>query len=204
MRSVGYRGCHRAPVWSRRVVYAGAVIAGTAAASVFVSGQPANAGPAHNWSGVAQCESSGDWHINTGNGFYGGLQFVQSTWDAYGGQRYAARADLASESAQIAVAERVLASQGVGAWPVCGKYLTGGSTPGTATVIAQQQATTRRTVTAPHSLGTGDRYIVRSGDTLSRIARAHQIRGGWRALARLNAGSIANPNLIYPNQAIRL
>lgn len=76
-----------------------------------------------NWDAVAQCESGGNWSINTGNGFYGGLQFTQSTWDAYGGQAYAARADLASRESQIAVAERVYASQGSGAWPVCGANL---------------------------------------------------------------------------------
>jgi uncharacterized protein YabE (DUF348 family) len=77
----------------------------------------------HNWDAVAACESGGDWSINTGNGFYGGLQFTISTWDAYGGQAYAPRADLASRDAQISVAERVLASQGSGAWPVCGANL---------------------------------------------------------------------------------
>jgi uncharacterized protein YabE (DUF348 family) len=77
----------------------------------------------HNWDAVAACESGGDWSINTGNGFYGGLQFTISTWDAYGGQSYAPRADLASRDAQISVAERVLAAQGPGAWPVCGANL---------------------------------------------------------------------------------
>ena len=80
----------------------------------------------HNWDGVAQCESGGNWSINTGNGYYGGLQFSQSTWEGYGGGDYAARADLASKDQQIDIAERTLASQGVGAWPVCGAYLTGG------------------------------------------------------------------------------
>jgi hypothetical protein len=72
---------------------------------------------------VAQCESGGDWHINTGNSFYGGLQFTLSTWLAFGGGRYAPRADLATPAQQIAIAERVLASQGSGAWPICSKYL---------------------------------------------------------------------------------
>jgi Transglycosylase-like domain len=73
-----------------------------------------------NWDAIAQCESSGNWAINTGNGFYGGLQFAQSTWDAYGGTAYAPSASQASASQQIAVANRVLAGQGIGAWPVCG------------------------------------------------------------------------------------
>lgn len=85
-------------------------------------------GGAHDWSGVAQCESGGNWKINTGNGFYGGLQFTASTWAAFGGTAFAPRADLASVGQQIAVAERVLAGQGIGAWPVCGKRLTGGTT----------------------------------------------------------------------------
>jgi len=77
----------------------------------------------HNWDGVAQCESGGNWSINTGNGYYGGLQFSPSTWDAFGGSAYAPRADLAAKSQQIAVAERVLAEQGPGAWPTCGANL---------------------------------------------------------------------------------
>jgi LysM repeat protein len=74
-----------------------------------------------NWDAVAQCESGGNWHINTGNGFYGGLQFTAGTWLAYGGGAFAARADLTSREAQITIAERVLAGQGIGAWPVCGR-----------------------------------------------------------------------------------
>lgn len=73
-----------------------------------------------NWDAIAQCESGGNWAINTGNGYTGGLQFTQGTWDAYGGGQYAASANQASRSAQIAVAQRVLAGQGIGAWPVCG------------------------------------------------------------------------------------
>jgi len=69
------------------------------------------------------CESGGNWSINTGNGYYGGLQFNSSTWAAYGGLSYAPRADLASRAEQIAVAEKVLANQGAGAWPTCGKSL---------------------------------------------------------------------------------
>jgi hypothetical protein len=73
-----------------------------------------------NWSAIAACESGGNWSTSTGNGFYGGLQFTQQTWLAYGGGQYASSANLASPSQQIAVGERVLAGQGIGAWPVCG------------------------------------------------------------------------------------
>ena len=84
---------------------------------------PAPAPAAHDWDAVAQCESGGNWSINTGNGYYGGLQFSESTWVAFGGSAYASRADLATRSEQIAVAEKVLAAQGAGAWPVCGRSL---------------------------------------------------------------------------------
>ena len=73
------------------------------------------------WDGVAACESGGNWAINTGNGYYGGIQFSASTWTAFGGTRYAVSANRASKAGQIAIAQRVLAVQGPGAWPVCGK-----------------------------------------------------------------------------------
>jgi hypothetical protein len=79
---------------------------------------------AHDWAAVALCESSGNWATNTGNGYYGGLQFSPSTWAAFGGTAYAPRADLATRDQQIAVAEKVLAVQGPGAWPTCGRNLT--------------------------------------------------------------------------------
>ncbi|MGA5463722.1 transglycosylase family protein [Mycobacterium sp. NPDC050041] len=71
------------------------------------------------WDALASCESSGNWAINTGNGFYGGVQFTQSTWEGHGGLRYAPRADLATREEQIAIAEVTRAKQGWGAWPVC-------------------------------------------------------------------------------------
>ena len=71
------------------------------------------------WDALAQCESGGDWSINTGNGFHGGLQFTPSTWAAYGGTAYAPTANLATREQQIAIAERTQASQGWGAWPAC-------------------------------------------------------------------------------------
>lgn len=71
------------------------------------------------WDSIAQCESGGNWAINTGNGYQGGLQFNPQTWNAYGGGEYAASADQASREQQIAVAEKVQAAQGWGAWPAC-------------------------------------------------------------------------------------
>ncbi|KUG51993.1 hypothetical protein AVL62_08680 [Serinicoccus chungangensis] len=84
-----------------------------------VSAGSAQAASGETWDAVAQCESGGNWSINTGNGYYGGLQFVQSTWEGFGGTEYAPRADLATRAQQIAIAENVLAVQGPGAWPVC-------------------------------------------------------------------------------------
>ncbi|GAA4521239.1 transglycosylase family protein [Brachybacterium paraconglomeratum] len=73
------------------------------------------------WDKVAQCESGGNWSINTGNGYYGGLQFSPSTWKAFGGHEFASQANQATKSEQIAVAQRTLQQQGPGAWPTCGK-----------------------------------------------------------------------------------
>lgn len=75
------------------------------------------------WDRLAQCESSGRWNLNSGNGYFGGLQFWPSTWRAYGGLAYAPRADLATREQQIAVAVRTQAAQGWGAWPACSRKL---------------------------------------------------------------------------------
>jgi resuscitation-promoting factor RpfA len=75
------------------------------------------------WDRLAQCESSGQWRINTGNGFFGGLQFLPATWTGFGGGAFAPRADLATREQQIIVAERVLAKQGWNAWPECSRKL---------------------------------------------------------------------------------
>lgn len=74
-----------------------------------------------DWNRIAACESGGRWHINTGNGYHGGLQIAPSTWRAYGGHRYASRADLASRSEQIAVGERIVQARGLSPWPHCGR-----------------------------------------------------------------------------------
>jgi hypothetical protein len=92
-----------------------------AAAEAFAADQLSASGsqPAGVWDAIAACESGGDWSINTGNGYYGGLQFSGSTWLAYGGGEFASRADLASRDEQITVAERIRAGGGFGAWPTC-------------------------------------------------------------------------------------
>jgi resuscitation-promoting factor RpfA len=101
------------------LVAAGALALGITA----VTAGSANAASGSTWDRIAACESGGNWSINTGNGFSGGLQFSPSTWRAFGGTAYASSAHLASRSAQIAVAERVLAAQGWGAWPACSAKL---------------------------------------------------------------------------------
>src|SRR6185312_5110779 len=121
-------GRHRKPTTSAKsvakVAFTGAVI-GTG--GLALAGQ-AGAATDGEWDKVASCESGGNWAINTGNGYQGGLQFSPGTWSGHGGGEYAPAAHMASKDEQIAVAERVLASQGKGAWPVCGRGLSG-STP---------------------------------------------------------------------------
>lgn len=84
---------------------------------------PAEAAPLSDWDRLAGCEAGGNWAINTGNGFYGGLQFTRGTWLAYGGGKYAPYAHQASRLQQIEIAEKVLAGQGWGAWPACSARL---------------------------------------------------------------------------------
>ncbi|HEY5149634.1 MAG TPA: transglycosylase family protein [Mycobacterium sp.] len=121
-------GRHRKPTSSSigvaKIAFTGAVIGG---GSLALAGQ-AQAAPDSEWDQVARCESGGNWAINTGNGYQGGLQFSPGTWAAHGGTKYAAAANMASKDQQIAIAEHVLATQGRGAWPVCGRGLSG-STP---------------------------------------------------------------------------
>lgn len=123
---------------SRLAPRTAAVVGGALAATAIVGagGATAQADEA-TWDRVAQCESSGRWSVNTGNGYYGGLQFSRSTWNEFGGQAYAATADKASKDQQIAVARRVLASQGPGAWPVCSKKAGLTKTTGDADRSAQ-------------------------------------------------------------------
>jgi resuscitation-promoting factor RpfA len=117
-------GRHRKPTTSSvsiaKIAFTGAVLGG---GSIAMAGQAAAATDGE-WDQVARCESGGNWGINTGNGFYGGVQFTASTWAGHGGGQYAPSAQLATREQQIAVAERVLATQGRGAWPVCGGPLS--------------------------------------------------------------------------------
>ncbi|MCT2591011.1 LysM peptidoglycan-binding domain-containing protein [Streptomyces sp. N2-109] len=119
-------GRHRRPNKSARIAtFAG--VTGAAVALPLLSATGAQAASVDTWEKVAQCESGGDWSINTGNGYYGGLQFSQSSWAAAGGTQYAPRADQATKQQQIAAAEKLLAMQGPGAW---GCASAGGLTSG--------------------------------------------------------------------------
>lgn len=122
MLSASYRGRRRRATRQQKVLAAGMTGAAMTAGLVGMA-TPASAASQSTWEQLAQCESGGNWSINTGNGYYGGLQFSDSTWDAYGGDQYASTADDASKAEQIAVAERVLAGQGWGAWPSCSAEL---------------------------------------------------------------------------------
>src|SRR5689334_7536632 len=130
-------GRHRKPTTSAvnvaKIAFTGAVIG---SGSLALAGQ-AGAATDGEWDTVASCESGGNWAINTGNGYQGGLQFSPSTWSGHGGGEYAPSAHQATKEEQIAVAERALAGQGKGAWPVCGRGLSG-STP--RNVVAEPAA----------------------------------------------------------------
>jgi hypothetical protein len=207
-----YRGRHRNRSQAARLTAVGAVGIGTAAATVLTPAA-ASAATTVQWDRVAQCESGGNWHINTGNGYYGGLQFSQSTWDSYDVDHYAARADLASKNEQIDVANRVLASQGWGAWPVCSQY-RGDAGPAEVRRSHVHKSQTRHhapTLQSHHErlrVVHGERvvrYIVKPGDTLIHIAKVHHIKGGWRAVYRKNRHVIgSNPVVIHAGQHLML
>ncbi|TRV77525.1 LysM peptidoglycan-binding domain-containing protein [Streptomyces sp. 130] len=111
-------GRHRRPRQAPAIVVA-AGVTGSALAIPLLGAASAHAADSGTWDRVADCESGGSWSADYGNGSYGGLQFTPELWKAYGGEAYAERADLASRSQQIAVAERVLAAKGPKAWPSC-------------------------------------------------------------------------------------
>ncbi|MFD5659795.1 transglycosylase family protein [Streptomyces hirsutus] len=139
------KGKHRRPSKATRVIAVAGVTGAAVAAPLMAAGN-ASAATASEWETVARCESGGNWSINTGNGYYGGLQFSASTWAGYGGTAYAGTADQASKAQQIEIAEKVLAGQGKGAWPVCGKglsnaaYSGGGSTEGSGNQSSGNQS----------------------------------------------------------------
>ncbi|TQK45025.1 LysM domain-containing protein [Streptomyces sp. SLBN-118] len=212
---------HRRPTAFNRATriatFAG--VAGAAVALPLMGATSSSAATASEWDAVAQCESGGNWSINTGNGFYGGLQFTNSTWAAYGGTAYASRADLASKAQQITVAEKVLAGQGKGAWPNCGVNLSNAPYDGGSAAVqpakpaakpAQKRAeapTTRsaRPAAPKKAVKKGDgEYKVKAGDTLGKIAKAEKVKGGWKKLFDLNKNIISDADVIFPGQLLHL
>ena len=215
-----YSGRHRTPSSTHHhgrtlavLGTAGAVIAGPIALA-----NPAEAATGRTWDRLAGCEAGGNWSINTGNGYYGGLQFSGGTWRAYGGGAYASTANRASRSEQIAIAEKVLDAQGWGAWPSCSRRL-GLSRADAAGSATTSRSTTRRAVVKKASSTRTARtakkratvaavrgtYRVRPGDTLSRIASRTHVRGGWKALYVKNRSAVgSNPNVIRVGQRLAL
>ncbi|BBA96484.1 putative peptidoglycan-binding protein [Actinacidiphila reveromycinica] len=130
------------------------------------------------WDDLAMCESSGDWQINTGNGYYGGLQFWQPTWEMFGGLKYARRPDLASPQHQIDIAEAVLRVQGWNAWPVCSRRI---GRSGFQHLV----------------------HTVQPGETLAGIADSYGVDGGWEQVYDLNKSLIgSDPNHLEPGMVL--
>ncbi|NEB81689.1 peptidoglycan DD-metalloendopeptidase family protein [Streptomyces sp. SID14478] len=186
-------------------------VGGAGMAIPLIGAGAAHAADPATWNKVAACESGGNWSINTGNGYFGGLQFTRSTWAAYGGTAYAPRADLATKDQQIAVAEKVLKGQGPGAWPVCSQR-SGLTTARPVTDVKPQatdvkpQATDVKPEVTPQSkAGRAEMYTVISGDTLSGIADARKVPGGWQGLYAANRRTVgADPDLIVPGQRLSM
>lgn len=199
-----YRGKHRKPGTTGRTI-ARTAVAGAVVGAPLVTLMPAaNAATDSTWDKLAQCESSGNWAANTGNGFTGGLQFTMSTWKAFGGGQYAASADQASRTEQIAVAEMVLAEQGWNAWPTCSKKVgaSGSSTPRTVGTDSGSAAPERKRLSAPAPAAPGATYVVKAGDTLGEIAAANGV-GDWKQLLAKNPG-LGGGDMIYPGQMLVL
>ncbi|MFD8802252.1 transglycosylase family protein [Streptomyces atroolivaceus] len=224
------KGKHRRPSKAVRIATL-AGVTGAAVAVPLMGATGASAASVDTWDAVAQCESGGNWSINTGNGYYGGLQFSQSSWAAAGGTQYAARADLATKGQQIAAAEKLLDLQGPGAWACAGAggLTNDGVDPGVDTGSEKnsdtapqaaperkaEQPTTRsekrtapeETVTTPtgEKVEKGDgEYKVKAGDTLSKIADAKKVKGGWEKLFDLNDDIVDEADLIFPGQQLHL
>lgn len=191
-------GRHRKATNTGRKVARVALTATMATGGLLSSQIPANAASGNTWNQLAACESSGDWQINTGNGYYGGLQFSASTWREFGGTQFAEQAHLATREQQITIAERVLAVQGWHAWPVCSQRINRAEPARPDVPIPNAN---RIPNAAQPNQSDSNRYvIVVAGDTLSGIGQVHH--QPWQHLASVN--HIVDPNLIFPNQVIHL
>lgn len=185
-----YQGRHVGSSTTTSPLRRKAVVAAAAGAGLVVpvvaltaTADTASAASSSTWDRLAGCESGGNWATNTGNSFYGGLQFTLSTWTGFGGGQYADRADHATRSQQIAVANRVLAQQGWGAWPACSSKLglrglptSGGSTEAPVTakksepvaVQTTRKAVTRRVVASPTTVAPERSTVTESTRSVTR------------------------------------
>ncbi|MBB5153828.1 transglycosylase family protein [Saccharopolyspora phatthalungensis] len=205
-----YLGKHRKSSNASRTIARVAIAGAVVATPIAIAAPAANAAP--DWDKLAQCESSGNWSINTGNGFSGGLQFTPSTWAAYGGTQYAGSAHQATREQQIAVAEKVLASQGSNAWPGCTAKLnwTSGGTKVSIKTTTPKKAETKpapkpkpkpkATPSKPAVKSNGADYTVQLGDTLSKIGEMFGV--SYQDIAHRNSDIIHDPNLIFPGQQL--
>lgn len=198
-----YRGRHRAPSTTGRTIARTALAGAVAGAPLLAAAPAANAAPDSVWDRVAQCESSGNWNINTGNGFFGGLQFTSSTWRAFGGGQFADSANNATREQQIVVAEKVLAGQGWGAWPVCSRKAGATGQPVTLRNAAPKPAPAAAPKPAAAPAASAGNYVVLRGDTLSSIANRQHVAGGYKALLAKNP-ALSNPNRIFPGQHLAI
>ncbi|MER5569493.1 FG-GAP-like repeat-containing protein [Streptomyces goshikiensis] len=161
---------------------------------------PANAASVGTWDKVAHCESTDDWQINTGNGYYGGLQISPQTWNAFGGREYAAYPHQATKQQQILIGEKILAGQGQGAWPNCGPAAGLGSDhadpyPATSTPPAPVGMVH---LTAADFTGDGKKDLVGvesasgklwlyPGNGNGTLGNRVQIGSGWNGMSNLTA-----------------
>jgi hypothetical protein len=202
-------GKHRKSTVATRAIARVALAGLAVGAPLALAAGPAQADSGVDWDAIAQCESGGNWGTATGNGYFGGLQFTQGTWHANGGT---GSPQNASREEQIRVAENVRQSQGMNAWPVCQHRSGGGSSAPARKATPKKAAPAPKKATpkpapkaapvqpaAPVQQGTGD-YVVKAGDTLSKIAEQLNVTGGWQALFEKNKGTVSNPNLIFPGQ----
>ncbi|MEU9040977.1 MULTISPECIES: transglycosylase family protein [unclassified Kitasatospora] len=176
-------------------------------------------GDRYDWDRVAACESSGNWRVNTGNGYYGGLQFDQPTWRENGGLAYAPRPDLATRDQQIAVARHLAGRRGLSPWPVCGARATrrhdrDGALPPRATTPPPAAARPSHSAPAVSASDSGSAsgsgstdgtWTVRENDNLADLAESLHVPGGWPALYALNRRTVGeDPDLIQPGMVLDL
>ncbi|AUG82149.1 transglycosylase [Kitasatospora sp. MMS16-BH015] len=181
-----------------RMVLMGGAVAALPVAGL-VTATSASAASTSTWDAVAQCESTGNWSINSGNGFYGGLQFTPSTWAAYGGTQYAASADQASKGQQIAIAEKVLADQGPGAWPVCS--VKAGLTAGGAAAQVDTSSSAGTSTKSDKSADTSTKSAPKNDTSAASRGTERQTLTTEQSTPKADAPKAAAPKAAAPKAA---